>query len=438
MTYSAKAYRYLALTWLPLKGRLVALNMRSDRMALTTLVTEEPVMSIRNTLTVIFCVTLIAVGGCSIFNKSYTAKCSCSDNLKNEKASVSASDYGVMPDGTVVSQYTLINTKGMSAVIINYGGIVTHLKVPDREGKLGDIVLGYDKLEDYIANNPYFGALIGRYGNRIAKGQFSIDGKKCQLAANNGPNALHGGLKGFDKVVWEATAGVTSDGPALTLKYRSKDGEEGYPGNLAVTAVYTLTEDNGLKVEFKATTDKPTVCNLTHHSYFNLKDAGKSKILDHQVTINADKFNPVDSTLIPTGELRPVANTPFDFRKPHTIGERIAADNEQLKFGAGYDHNWILNKDTAGALSLVATVYEPASGRVMEVLTTEPGLQFYVGNFLDGSNVGKGGLAYQHRTGFCMEPQHYPDSPNQPSFPSTVLRPGQTFENTIIYRFSTK
>jgi aldose 1-epimerase len=353
-------------------------------------------------------------------------------------ATVSKEPFGTK-EGSQVDLYTLRNAKGLEARIINYGGIVVSLKVPDRNGQFGDVVLGFDDLNGYLSpeflkSNPYFGALIGRYGNRIGKAKFTLDGKVCALAANNGPNHLHGGIKGFDKVVWEARP-LQGEEPSLELHYLRKDGEEGYPGNLNVTAVYTLTNDNGLKIEFTAVTDKDTVVNLTHHSYFNL--AGKGDILGHEVMINADKFTPVDSTLIPTGELRAVAGTPFDFTSPAAIGARINQDNEQLKFGKGYDHNWVINKP-AGEFGVMARVYEPTSGRVLEVLSTEPGLQFYSGNFLDGALKGRGGWVYQFRNGFCMEPQHYPDSPNKPDFPSVVLKPVQTYRNTIIYRFSTK
>jgi aldose 1-epimerase len=350
-----------------------------------------------------------------------------------QKGQVTIKPFGQTKEGTAVSLYTLRNNKGAEAGICNYGGLVIFLKVPDRNGKFGDVVLGYDNLADYIKDSPYFGALIGRYGNRIAKGKFTLDGKEYTLAVNNGPNALHGGLQGFDKVVWEPKILASLEGPSLELRYTSKDGEEGYPGTLTVTAVYTLTDDNGLKLEYTATTDKDTVVNLTQHSYFNL--AGKGDILNHVVMMLADKFTPVDSTLIPTGELRPVGGTPFDFRTPTAIGARIGQDNEQLKFGNGYDHNWVINKPM-GQLSLMARVYEPTSGRVLEVLSTEPGLQFYSGNFLDGKNKGKGGWVYQFRNGFCMEPQHYPDSPNQSNFPSVVLKPGQVYQNTIIFKFS--
>jgi aldose 1-epimerase len=342
-------------------------------------------------------------------------------------------NFGPPQNGIAVDLYTLRNKNGVEAAICNYGGLVISLKVPDRFGGFGDVVLGYDNLADYIKDSPYFGAMIGRYGNRIDQGKFTLDGKEYTLAINNGPNALHGGLKGFDKVVWAPRILARSEGPSLELRYTSKDGEEGYPGNLSVTAVYTLTDDNALKLEYTATTDKDTVVNLTQHSYFNL--AGKGDILNHVVMIPADEFTPVDSTLIPTGELKPVAGTPFDFRTPTTIGARIGQNDEQLKFGNGYDHNWVINKPM-GKLGLMARVYEPTSGRVLEVLSTEPGLQFYTGNFLDGKLTGKGGWVYQFRNAFVMEPQHYPDSPNHPNFPSVVLKPGQVYQNTIIYRFS--
>jgi len=337
-------------------------------------------------------------------------------------------------DGMPVTLYTLRNGNA-EVSIFNYGGIVQSFKVPDKSGKIGDVVLGFDNLADYVKSSPYFGALIGRYGNRIAKGKFTLDSTEYSLATNNGANALHGGLKGFDKVVWNAHPFQSQNGPSLELTYFSKDGEEGYPGNISVKAVYTLTSDNGLKLEFTATTDKDTIVNLTHHSYFNL--AGEGDVLNHVVMIDADKFTPVDSTLIPTGELRPVDGTPFDFRTPTAIGARIHQDDEQLKFGNGYDHNWVVNHYT-GALQLVARVYEPTSGRVLEVSSTEPGLQFYSGNFLDGTLKGKGGWVYQFRDAFCMEPQHYPDSPNHPNFPSVVLKPGAVYHNTIVYRFSVR
>ncbi len=348
-------------------------------------------------------------------------------------SNVSKQSFGTSPDGKPVEIFTLRNHRGTEARICNYGGIVTSLKVADRTGQMGDVVLGYDSLAGYLKSSPYFGCLVGRYGNRIAKGKFTLNGQEYTLATNNYPNALHGGIKGFDKVVWEPKILATVDGPGLELRYVSKDGEEGYPGNLTVTAVYSLTEDNALKLDYTATTDKDTVVNLTQHSYFNL--AQKGDVLGHVVMMPAEKFTPVDSTLIPTG-IRSVAGTPFDFRTPTAIGARIKQDDEQLKFGNGYDHNWVFNKQT-GQLTLLARVTEPTSGRVLEVLSTEPGLQFYSGNFLDGTITGKGGWTYQFRNGFCMEPQHFPDSPNHPEFPSVVLKPGQVYRNTIVYRFST-
>jgi aldose 1-epimerase len=341
--------------------------------------------------------------------------------------------FGTTPDGQAVEIYTLRNDKGAEARIMTYGGILVSLKVPDKSGQMGDVVLGYDNLDSYIRKSPYFGALIGRYGNRIARGHFTLDGTEYTLATNDGPNALHGGLKGFDKRVWAGSARQGADGPELVLKYLSKDGEEGYPGNLKVTATYTLTRDNALRLQYRAETDKDTVLNLTHHSYFNL--AGKGDILSHQLMIPSDRFTPVDATLITTGELRPVEKTPFDFRAPTAIGARIGQEDEQLKFGGGYDHNWVVNKEF-GQLGLMARVTDPASGRVMEVLSTEPGLQFYTGNFLDGTITGKDGRVYPHRGAFCMEPQHYPDSPNKPEFPTVELKPGQVYQNTIMYRFS--
>ena len=309
--------------------------------------------------------------------------------------------------------------------------------MPDKNGKLTDVVLGYDDLCDYLANTPYFGAIVGRYGNRIGKAKFTLGGVDYHLVANNNENSLHGGRQGFDKVVWKAERLNTGDGPALKLTYTSKDWEEGFPGNLSCTVTYTLTNKNCLKIEYAAETDKPTVVNLTHHSYFNLKDAGASDILGHELMIKASKFTPVDQGLIPTGELRAVAGTPFDFNKPTAIGARVGNDDEQLKFGRGYDHNWVLDRQGKD-LELVASVYEPTTGILMEVLTTEPGLQFYCGNFLDGTNKGKCGIVYQHRTGFCLETQHFPDSPNHPNFPSTELKPGEKYTSATVYCFSTK
>jgi aldose 1-epimerase len=360
-----------------------------------------------------------------------------SNYVCSSKAQIKPEAFHWTIDGSQVDLYTLKNSNGLEATITNYGGIVVSLTVPDKNGKLGDVVLGYDTLNDYIGNTPYFGALIGRYGNRIAKGRFTADGVEYQLAQNNAVNALHGGRKGFDKVVLQAEKLDTPDGPALKLTYTSKDGEENYPGTLRCTVIYTLTNKNCLKIEYAAETDKPTVVNLTHHSYFNLKDGGASDILGHELMIKASKFTPVDKGLIPTGELSAVAGTPFDFNKPTSIGARVENDDEQLKFGKGYDHNWVLDRQ-GKELELVASLYEPTSGRFMEVLTTEPGLQFYCGNFLDGTNKGKGGTVYQHRTGLCLETQHFPDSPNHPDFPTTELKPDGKYTQTTAYCFSTK
>jgi len=347
------------------------------------------------------------------------------------------SPFGKTAEGTAVDLYTLSNSQGMEVAITNYGGIVVSLTAPDRHGAFADIVLGYETLDEYLAGSPYFGAIVGRYGNRIARGKFTLDGKEFTLARNDGENHLHGGLRGFDKVVWKARGILGDKGPGLVLEYLSRDGEEGYPGNLAVTVTYILTDENELRIHYRATTDKPTPVNLTNHSYFNLAGQGRGDILGHALRIDADRFTPVDARLIPTGELRSVGNTPLDFRQATPIGARVDADDEQLRFGGGYDHNWVLNKP-AGELGPAARVEEPKSGRVMEVLTTEPGLQFYCGNFLDGSNVGKGGKAYEHRYGFCLETQHFPDSPNKAHFPSCILRPGAEYSSTTIYRFSTR
>ncbi|HWP46191.1 MAG TPA: aldose epimerase family protein [Candidatus Limnocylindrales bacterium] len=353
------------------------------------------------------------------------------------KMGIEKQPFGKTPDGTPVDLYTLTNDNGMVVKITNYGGTVTSLIVPDRNGKMGDVVLGYDNLDGYLKNNPYFGCIIGRYANRIAKGRFVLNGVEYKLAQNNGENHLHGGIKGFDKVVWNAKEVKAGNGVGVELSYLSKDGEEGYPGNLSVTVTYVLTNNNELKINYLATTDKDTVVNLTHHSYFNLAGAGEGDILGHELMINADKFTPVDKTLIPTGELRSVKGTPMDFTQSTAIGARINQEDEQLIFGKGYDHNWVLNI-VEGALTRVARVYEPKTGRVMEVFTTEPGMQFYTGNFLDGTITGKGGKVYYQRYGFCLETQHFPDSPNKPQFPSTVLKPGQTYRTTTVYQFSTK
>jgi len=331
--------------------------------------------------------------------------------------------------------YTLSNRGGMKVSITNYGGRVVSVLVPDRHGNFADVVLGFDNLEGYLGSNPFFGALVGRYANRIGKARFKLNGVEYKLEQNDGPNTLHGGSNGFDKKAWTAKES-SKNPPALELTYVSPDGEEGYPGKLTARVLYTLTDTNELKVDYTATTDKDTVLNLTNHSYFNLAGEGSGDILRHVMMINADRFTPVDATLIPTGELRKVEGTPFDFRKPRAIGERIDSNDEQIKFGQGYDHNFVLSRIGHG-LTIAARVTEPESGRVLEVLTTQPGMQFYTGNFLDGSVHGKGGKAYVHRSAFCLETQHFPDSPNQPKFPSTVLKPGQTYHETTIFKFST-
>lgn len=345
---------------------------------------------------------------------------------------ISADNFNKEVDGKPVSLYTLTNDAGMVVQITNYGGKVVNLWTPDKAGNFGDIVLGFDNIDAYLNTSEiYFGALIGRYGNRIANGQFTIGEETYQLAQNNGQNALHGGVKGYNNVVWDAEQ---PDGQTLVLTYFSPDGEEGYPGNLNVKVQYHLTADNELKIEYWASTDKATPVNLTHHSFFNMKGAGEGTINDHVLQMNADAYTPVDAGLIPTGELAPVEGTPMDFRKPTVIGERIDADFEQLKFGNGYDHNWVLNP-AADGLTFAAKVLEPASGRTMEVYTNEPGLQFYGGNFLDGTVTGKEGVPYVFRGAFCLETQHYPDSPNKPEFPSTILEPGDEYYSICIYKF---
>jgi aldose 1-epimerase len=348
------------------------------------------------------------------------------------KPGVTKAPFGKMPDGKAVEVYTLTNANGVEIKAITYGGIITSLRVPDRAGNMGDVVLGFDTLAGYTQNPPppYFGAIIGRYGNRIGKAQFTLNGQTYKLAANNGPNHLHGGNKGFDKVLWQAQP--ASSGVGLTFTRTSPDGEEGYPGALKVSITYTLTDKNELVVDYLATTDKATPVNLTQHSYFNL--AGAGDILGHELTLHADRFTPVDATLIPTGLIAPVTGSPFDFRKSTPIGARINLPDEQLKFGQGYDHNWVINRSGAG-LQPAARVVEPKSGRTLDITTTEPGIQFYAGNFLDGTLKGKGGQVYKHRSGFCLETQHYPDSPNKPTFPSTTLEPGKEYRSKTVFTF---
>lgn len=381
---------------------------------------------------------IVRVRGIAATLLFWIAASSTSSTAAETKATMKKQPFGKTEDGRSVDLYTLTNKSGMEVMITNFGGIVVALKVPDRNGKLDDVVLGYENLDGYTSNTAYFGAIIGRYGNRIAHGEFALDGVTYHLPQNDGDNTLHGGKVGFNKRVWTAKDISGSQGPALELTYLSKDGEEGFPGNLNVRVVYTLTDKNELRIEYFATTDKPTVVNLTNHSYFNLAGQGNGDILGHEVALHADRFTPVDQVLIPTGELRAVKGTPFDFTKPTAIGARINQDDQQLKVGRGYDHNWVLNSGGRGGLSLAAEAYDPKSGRVLDVLTTEPGIQFYTGNFLDGTIHGKGGKVYNLRYGFCLETQHFPDSPNHPSFPPTLLKPGLEYKSTTGFRFSTR
>lgn len=355
--------------------------------------------------------------------------------FKEEDMSVERSGYGVMADGRKVDLYTMSNAVGLEIGVITYGGIITSIKAADKAGKIDDVALGFNTLEEYVKDSPYFGCITGRYANRIANGRFKLDGKEYKLAQNNGGNHLHGGNEGFNKRIWDAEVISCSGGPALELRYTSPDGEEGYPGTLSVRVVYTVTADNGVRIDYSARTDKATVLNLTNHTYFNLAGEGTGTILNHEMMISADKITPVDETLIPVGSLMDVAGTPMDFREMTVIGERIEDDFDQLKFGCGYDHNYVCN-GAPGRLRSVALVKEPVNGRAMEVLTTQPGMQLYTGNFLDGRFAGKKGRVYNRRDGFCLETQHYPDSPNKPDFPSTVLCPGKEYRETTIYRFN--
>ena len=346
--------------------------------------------------------------------------------------------FGKLADGREVFEYTLTNSNGMKVKVINYGATVVSLESSDRNGKFSDVVLGYDNLEGYVADKSYFGAIIGRYGNRIGKGKFKLDGKEYQLSINNGENQLHGGTEGFNKKVWTVEATDESNlGQSITLSYISKDGEEGYPGTVKLTVNYQLTNQNELKINYTGTTDKTTILNPTHHSYFNLTGDSNKTILDEELWIGADKFTPVDKGLIPTGELTDVKGTPMDFRQPTKVGARINDDYEQLKLGRGYDHNFVLNKHQE-LIPKIASVYDSSSGRFMEMRTDQPGVQFYTGNFLDGTVMGKNGIKYQFRTGLCLEAQHFPDSPNKPNFPSVVIKPGQVYRQTTIYKFSVK
>jgi aldose 1-epimerase len=354
------------------------------------------------------------------------------------KNTISKAAFGTLPDGTAVDLYTLVNANGMEVRASNYGGLITALLVPDGSGKVSDVTLGLKSFDDYVKNPPYFGALIGRYGNRIAKGQFKIDDQTFKLPKNDGPNTLHGGPKGFDKVVWQAEPFEKEDSVGVIFTYTSKDGEEGFPGNLQTRVTYTLTDKNELSFDYHATTDKPTVVNLTQHAYFNLAGDGVGDVLGHEVTIYANEYTPVNKQLIPTGKIETVTDTPFDFRNKVILGTRVNVDNEQIKFGQGIDHNFVLRKKEPGSLTLAARVSEASTRRVMEVHTTEPGVQFYTGNFLDDKLAAKSGKPYAKHSGFCLETQHYPDSPNQAEFPSTVLRPGEEYNSKTVYTFSVR
>lgn len=370
----------------------------------------------------------------SVFSLFSVESC---QTAREESSHMKRTVFGKLPDGREVFQYTLRNAAGVTVQIINYGATVTSLRAPDRNGAMSDVVLGYDNLQGYINGTAYFGGIVGRYGNRIAKGRFELEGRQYQLATNNGENHLHGGKIGFNKVLWDSQVLSDSEEPSLQLQYVSPDGEEGYPGTVTLKVVYTLTEKNGLRIDYEGTTDQTTILNPTNHSYFNLSGSFTNTILDHLLTIEADSYTPVDSGLIPTGEIANVANTPMDFRTPRAIGERIEAKDQQLLYGKGYDHNWVL-RDFTGEVRKVAELYEPKSGRLMTVFTDQPGLQFYSGNFLDGTEKGKNGIAYQSRTGLCLETQAFPDSPNKPQFPQVTLMPGQIYYQTTIYQFSTR
>lgn len=385
--------------------------------------------------------SLLALGGllgaCGHHGMETGKAPSTDTTAKGAEAKLKKESFGKLPDGTPVDVYTLTNKNGVEAKITNYGATLTSIKAPDRTGKMDDVVLGYDSIDGYLAKNPHLGAIAGRYANRIANGEFKLDGKTYTLAKNNGPNHLHGGPNGFYKQIWTASDASGKDGQAVSFKYLSKDGEENYPGNLTAIVTYTLTDKNELKIDYQATTDKDTVLNLTNHAYFNLAGAGSGDVLGHELKINSKETTVVDKTLIPTGKMAPVAGTPFDFSKLTAIGARINDKNEQLEIGQGYDHNFVLA--TGGSLTAQAVeVYEPTTGRVMEVFTDQPGVQLYTANHLDGSIVGKAGKTYNKRGGFCLETQHYPDSPNKPNFPTTTLKPGEKFHSTTIFKFSAR
>lgn len=366
------------------------------------------------------------------------ALASCSSEGEGRRAGRSATmtraPFGTLPDGSAVELFTLRNANGIELQAMTYGGIIASIRTPDRDGRFAEITLGYESLDRYVERSPFFGAIVGRYANRIAGGRFTIDGTEYVLATNNGPNHLHGGRRGFDKANWQAEPFERDDAVGVVFRHVSPDGDEGYPGRLTVSATYTLDNDDALTVAFEATTDAPTHVNLSQHAYFNLVGDASRDVLEHELMIRADHITAVDATLIPTGELMPVDGTPFDFRQPTAIGARIDADHPQIRNGLGYDHNFVLRRSGDG-LEEVIRVREPSSGRTLTVATTEPGVQFYTGNFLDGSIVGRGGVAYERRFGFCLETQHFPDSPNEPAFPSTLLRPGETYRSTSVWRF---
>jgi len=385
----------------------------------------------------LFIVLLLAAVACKPKTDAETSTTTTTSDTIKTMASITKANFGKLPDGQEITLYTVTNKNGVEMKVMNYGAIITSLKTPDKNGVLEDIVLGYDSLAGYLKESPFFGAVVGRYGNRIAKGKFTLEGKEYTLAINNGVNALHGGVKGFDKVVWTIEEVTSAEGPALKLSYLSKDMEEGYPGNLKAEVIYTLTDNNELRLDYTATTDKTTVINLTQHSYFNLTGNAKRDILEHEIMINSDEIVPVDKTLIPTGKLRKVANTPFDFTTAQPIGKGINDKDEQIVLGGGYDHCFVL-RDASDSLKLAAVLTEPVSGRKVEVYTTEPGIQFYSGNFLTGSITGKGGVVYARRFGLCLETEHFPDSPNQKQFPSVVLKPGETYKTSTVYKFGVK
>jgi aldose 1-epimerase len=352
----------------------------------------------------------------------------------DQPATVTIAPFGQTPDRKRVELYTLTNSRGMQVRAISYGAIIQAIRVPDRSGRVADVALGFDSLQGYLTDSPYFGAIVGRYANRIARGRFTLGGRTYRLATNNGPNHLHGGLKGYDKVVWRGESFQRGDTVGVEFEHTSPDGDEGYPGTVQVAVTYTLTPGNELIVEYAASADRPTPLNLSQHSYFNLAGEGSEDILKHELTIDADRYTPVDSTLIPTGALASVANTPFDFRRPTAIGARIEKNDPQLMYGKGYDHNFVLNR-TGPGLQHAVRVLDPKTGRTLEISTTEPGLQFYSGNFLDGTITGKAGHVYAHRSALVLETQHFPDSPNHPAFPSTILRPGKDYRSRTVFAF---